>query len=71
MKRGGFTHAPSINHAAAAALLRNAYLSHADSDQADVLVALKVVRQDTDGSLIIAWKLLQKYPAPKLARNNQ
>jgi hypothetical protein len=36
-RRGGFTHAPSINHAAAAALLRNAYLSHADSDQADVL----------------------------------
>jgi len=35
----------------------------------DVLVALKVVRQDTDGSLIIAWKLLQKYPTPKLAQN--
>ena len=37
LKRGGYTHAPSINHAAAAALLRNAYLSHADSEQADVL----------------------------------
>ena len=36
-RRGGFTHAPSINHAAAAALLRNAYLTHSDSDQADVL----------------------------------
>ena len=36
-RRGGFMHAPSINHAAAAALLRNAYLSHADSAQADVL----------------------------------
>lgn len=36
-KRGGFTHAPSINHAAAAALLRNAYLSHANSEQADAL----------------------------------
>ena len=35
----------------------------------DVLVAFKVVRQDTDGSLIIAWKLLQKYPTPKLAQN--
>ena len=37
--------------------------------RADVLVAFRVVRQDTDGSLIIAWKLLQKYPMPKLARN--
>jgi hypothetical protein len=38
-------------------------------DDSDVLVALKVVRQDTDGSLIIAWKLLQKFPKPALARN--
>ena len=30
-------HAPSINHAAAAALLRNAYLSHASSAQAEML----------------------------------
>jgi hypothetical protein len=38
-------------------------------DDSDILVALKVVRQDTDGSLIIAWKLLQKFPKPTLARN--
>ena len=38
-------------------------------DDSDLLVALKVVRQDTDGSLIIAWKLLQKFPKPELARN--
>jgi len=38
-------------------------------DESDLLVALKVVRQDTDGSLIIAWKLLQKFPKPELARN--
>ena len=36
----------------------------------DVLVALRIVRQDTDGSVIIVWKLLKKYPTPKLARNN-
>jgi predicted nucleic acid-binding Zn-ribbon protein len=36
-RRGGFTHAPSINHAAAAALLRNAYLTHATSENADAL----------------------------------
>jgi hypothetical protein len=34
-----------------------------------LLVALKVVRQDTDGSLIIAWKLLKKFPKPELARD--
>ena len=36
-KRGGFIHAPSFNHAAAAALLRNAYMSHAEPAQAGVL----------------------------------
>jgi hypothetical protein len=40
-------------------------------DFSDVLVAFRVVRQDTDGSLIIAWRMLEKYPMPKLARNNQ
>ena len=38
-------------------------------DRSDLLAALKVVRQDTDGSLIIAWKLLKKFPKPELARN--
>jgi hypothetical protein len=38
-------------------------------DTSDVLVAFRVVRQDTDGSLIIAWRMLEKYPTPKLARN--
>ena len=37
---------------------------------ADVLVAFRVVRKDTDDSVIIAWKLLKKYPKPELARNN-
>jgi hypothetical protein len=39
-------------------------------EEADVLVAFRIVRQDTDGSLIIAWRMLEKYPTPKLARNN-
>lgn len=38
--------------------------------ESDMLVAFRVVRQDTDGSLIIAWRILEKYPTPKLARNN-
>jgi hypothetical protein len=36
----------------------------------DVLVTFRIVRKDTDGSVIIVWKLLKKYPTPKLARNN-
>jgi len=41
-----------------------------DYGNSDLLVALKIVRQDTDGSLIIAWKLLKKFPKPELARAN-
>ncbi len=35
-RQGGFVHAPSLNHASAAALLRNAYLSHASPQNADM-----------------------------------
>lgn len=35
-RRGGFVQTPSLNHAAAAALLRNAYLSHALPEQAEM-----------------------------------
>lgn len=38
-------------------------------DTSDVLVAFRVIRKDTDGSVIIAWKLLKNYPKPELARN--
>ena len=37
-----------------------------DARRTDVLVAFRVVRKDHDGSLIIAWELLKKYPAPKI-----
>lgn len=39
-------------------------------DDSDVLVVFRIVRQDIDNSIIIAWKLLKKYPKPELARNN-
>jgi len=41
-------------------------INYSDSD---VLVALRVLRKDTDGSLIIAWKILKEYSVPDLARN--
>jgi hypothetical protein len=34
----------------------------------DVLVAFRVVRRDQDGSVIIAWKLLNRYRVPSLKR---
>lgn len=37
-------------------------------DQSDVLVAFRAVRRDTDGSFIIQWKLLKRFPAPQLER---
>jgi hypothetical protein len=36
--------------------------------ESDVLVALRVTRKDSDGSVIIAWKLLKKFPKPELTR---
>jgi hypothetical protein len=53
------------------ATLNNSYvlrgIHYSDSD---VLVAFRIVRKDTDGSLIIVWKLLKKNPKPELARTN-
>ena len=41
-----------------------------DYDTSDVLVAIKVVRKDGDGSLIIAWKLLKNLPTPHPSRDS-
>jgi hypothetical protein len=37
-------------------------------ESSDVLVAFCVVRQDTDGSLILLWKKLKQFSTPHLAR---
>jgi hypothetical protein len=34
--------------------------------KSDLLVAFRTVRKDPDGSVIIIWKLLKKYPVPEL-----
>jgi hypothetical protein len=38
-------------------------------DSADVLVGFKVLKQDTDGSVVLLWKLLKKFQTPLMARN--
>jgi hypothetical protein len=54
------------------AKVNNTYLlrgiHYSDSD---VVVAFRVVRKDTDGSLVLAWRLLKTYPKPELTRTNQ
>jgi len=40
-------------------------------DQWDVLVAFRVTRQDTDGSLILLWKLLKTFPKPTAVRSER
>lgn len=37
-------------------------------ESTDVLVAFRVLRKDSDGSVVLLWKMLQKYPKPTLAR---
>jgi hypothetical protein len=37
--------------------------------ESDVLVAFSVVRNDTDGSVVMLWKLLKRYPKPTLEQN--
>jgi hypothetical protein len=37
-------------------------------DKSDVLVVFRVLRKDFDGSVVLLWKLLEKYPQPKLLR---
>ncbi len=52
--------------------VRSTYLLRSvNYNRADLLVAFKVVRKDSDGSLIIVWKLLKNYPKPQLASNQE
>ncbi|MBD0371951.1 MAG: hypothetical protein ICV60_14010 [Pyrinomonadaceae bacterium] len=45
-------------------LLRS--ISYGDSD---TLVAFRVLRKDSDGSVILLWKMLKKFPKPQLQRD--
>lgn len=46
---------------------KNSYLVRSVSyHNSDLLVAFRVVSQDTDGSVVILWKILKRFPAPEL-----
>src|SRR6266481_173163 len=54
------------------AIVNNSYaLRGSNYSNSDIVVAFRVVRKDTDGSVIIAWRLLKKYSKPELARADQ
>lgn len=58
----GFTYASHVP-----ALANTAYaLRSVGYRNSDVLVAFRVIRQDTDGSMILLWKILKKFPTPQL-----
>lgn len=40
-----------------------------DYNNSDVLVAFRVVRKDADGSVVLLWKMLKKFPKPELERS--
>jgi hypothetical protein len=64
IESGGFIYTNRVN-----ASHNTSYaLRSIDYDKSDILVAFRVIRQDTDGSMIVLWKLLNKFPTPYLAR---
>lgn len=51
------------------ALANSTYLLRSiNYGSSDVLVAFRVVRADEDGSMVILWKTLHKFPKPQLER---
>lgn len=53
LDNGGFVHAPSINHASAAAVLRNGYLRHATLENPDVMAVNLSSERVRRGSFIL------------------
>ena len=59
---GGFTYANRVT-----ATVGQTYVVRAiNYGCSDVLVAFRPFRRDTDGSLLLQWKLLKRYPSPNL-----
>lgn len=51
------------------AKVSNTYLLRSIShDRSDIVTTFRIVRQDTDGSIILAFKVLKKFTAPKMER---
>ena len=59
----------SLKHSVPVELNTTYVLRSISYSRTDILVGLRVVRRDTDGSLIIAWKLLKNFTTPEVARS--
>jgi hypothetical protein len=65
----GFTNAGYVYKSSLPSMAGRTYILRSISySRFDVLVAFRVVRQDPDGSLIIAWKKLKEFSTPILDR---
>ncbi|HKG14317.1 MAG TPA: hypothetical protein VKB12_13400 [Pyrinomonadaceae bacterium] len=44
-------------------------LRSVEYNNSDVLVVFRVLRKDSDGSVVLLWKMLEEFPKPALQRN--
>lgn len=65
MRSGEYVYRPS----APAVAGRTYVLRSISYGDADTLVAFRVVRKDTDGSVVLLWKTLKTFAKPELQRN--
>jgi len=66
----GFTTAGYVYKSSLPSMANRTYILRSISyDRFDVLVAFRVVRQDSDGSVILVWKKLKEFPTPILERH--
>jgi hypothetical protein len=61
-EQGGFTYAHRIP-AAVNVTYAVRSISYRNSD---ILVGFRVIRQDSDGSMVLLWKILKRFPTPEL-----
>ena len=59
-----------FSHSTGASVDHTYVLRSVSYGQSDTLVAFRVVRQDDDGSLILIWKILNRFPTPQLIRTD-
>lgn len=59
----------TYNHRLPEVAERTYVLRSINYDTSDVLVAFRVLREDDDGSVVLLWKLLKKFPRPVLERD--
>ena len=68
LARGGEVHNMPVARSAPLQANTTYLLRSINYGTSDVLVVFRVVRVDSDGSAIIAWKLVKKYETPKFNR---